>query len=92
MDRDLEMAIFEFAPGTLLEPERRGRLIHVGEPITNWFSDEPPARVAINATIAIAFADEFTPTPQTARVRRAFRERAMKPRERRFDGRNVRRW
>jgi hypothetical protein len=26
--------------GTLLEPERRGRLIHVGEPITNWFSDE----------------------------------------------------
>jgi hypothetical protein len=57
MDRDLEMAIFEFAPGTLLvkdkekhrsigftgtllEPERRGRLIHVGEPITNWFSDE----------------------------------------------------
>jgi hypothetical protein len=57
MDRDLEMAIFEFAPGTLLvkdkekhrsigftgtllEPERRGRQIHVGEPITNWFSDE----------------------------------------------------
>jgi hypothetical protein len=48
--------------------------------------------VAINATIAIAFADEFAPTPQTARVRRAFRERAMKLRERRFDGRNVRRW
>ncbi|MEA2895972.1 MAG: hypothetical protein QOJ84_1587 [Bradyrhizobium sp.] len=57
MDRDLEMAIFEFAPGTLLvkdkekhkaigftgnllEPERRGRNIVVGQPVTNWFSDE----------------------------------------------------
>jgi len=57
MDRDLEMAIYEFAPGTmlvkdkekhkaigftgaLLEPDRRGNVINVGVPVTNWFTDE----------------------------------------------------
>jgi hypothetical protein len=58
----------------------------------NMVSGEPPARMAINATIAVALAHEFAPASQAAPVRRTFGERAMKARERRFDRRYVGRW
>ncbi len=57
MDRDVELAVFEYAPGavltkdkmkhrvigftgTLPEPEKQGKLIDVGEPLGDWFTEQ----------------------------------------------------